>query len=102
MAREVAWLRAAVADLEEIGNYIGGDSPSCAKVVVNKLYDATLELQRFPHIGGAVPEWNDDRYRQRIVYSYRLIYRIISDERIEILTIIHGARLLPSDLRERR
>ena len=51
-------------------------------------------------MGGIVPEWDDDTLRQRIVYSDRLIYRV-RDERVEVLTVIHGARLLPGSIRSR-
>ena len=33
--------------------------------------------------------------RERFLYSYRLIYEI-SDERMDILAVIHGRRLLES------
>ncbi len=49
-----------------------------------------------------VPEWNDDAVRQRIIYSYRLIFRVLHDaRRIEVLAVIHGARLLPDEIHER-
>jgi plasmid stabilization system protein ParE len=102
MASKVIWLRAALADLEEIGNTIGANSPAYATIVVSKLYDATQDLKHFPRMGRRVPEWDDDKYRERIVYSYRVIYRIVSDERIELLGFIHGARLLPDEVRERQ
>jgi plasmid stabilization system protein ParE len=102
MAAKVVWLRAALADLERIGETIEIDSPAYAGVVVKKLYDATQDLSRFPRMGRRVPEWDDDAYRERIVYSYRVIYRIVSDERIELLGFIHGARLLPDEVRDRK
>jgi plasmid stabilization system protein ParE len=46
-----------------------------------------------------VPEVGDESIRQRIVHRYRIIFRICeSDGRIEVLAVIHGARLLPGDL----
>jgi addiction module RelE/StbE family toxin len=101
MACEVAWLRDAVSDLEEIGDYIARNSPSYSTVVVKTLYNAAIDLAQFPRMGRRVPEWDDDRYRERIVYSYRLIYRIVSDDRVEVLAYLHGARLLPDTLRAR-
>jgi len=47
-----------------------------------------------------IPEWGDESLREVYVHRYRLMYRVRED-RIEILTVIHGARLLPDDLRER-
>jgi toxin ParE1/3/4 len=102
MAAKIIWLREALADLEDIGKTIDANSPAYSTIVVTKLYDATQDLALFPRMGRRVPEWDDDRYRERIVYSYRMIYRIVSDERIELLAFIHGARLLPDEIRERK
>ena len=52
-------------------------------------------------MGRQVPERGDARYREKIVYSYRLIDRAVSPERIEVLAVIHGARLLPDVVRDR-
>ena len=71
-------------------------------MVVTRLYDAAMRLSEFPHMGRRVPEWDDERYRERIGYSYRLIYRVVSDERVKILGFIHGARLLPPSVRDRK
>jgi toxin ParE1/3/4 len=100
MAHQVAWLGAAVDDLEEIAAYIAQDSPRYAGIVTEKILTAARELAEFPNPGSIVPEWEDDSYRQGIVYSYRLIYRLKND-RVEVLTVIHGARLLPRSIRNR-
>jgi len=35
----------------------------------------------------------DERYRELIVRPYRIIYRVF-DDRVEIIAVVHGARLL--------
>jgi plasmid stabilization system protein ParE len=100
MDPKVVWLAAALDDLDEIASYIAQDSVSYAAAVVRKIRNAARDLSRFPRMGPRVPEWDDDNLRQRIIYSYRLIYRI-NDQRIEILCVIHGARLLPQSIRRR-
>ncbi len=100
MAHQVVWLSAAVDDLDEIATYIAADSPRYAGIVTEKILAGARELADFPHMGAIVREWNDEAYRQRIIYSYRLIYRIRPD-RVEVLTVIHGARLLPGSIRIR-
>ena len=97
---EVVWLSEALDDLDAIAEYIAADSPRYAAAVVEKFLAASGDLSQFPRMGPAVPEWDDETYRQRIVYSYRLIYRLRGD-RVEILAVIHGARQLPEDLRSR-
>jgi plasmid stabilization system protein ParE len=47
-----------------------------------------------------VPEWDDDAIRDVTVHSYRMIYRVRPGT-IEILAVIHGARVLPDEIRER-
>jgi plasmid stabilization system protein ParE len=44
-------------------------------------------------MGHKVAEFGLDAVRQRIVYSYRLIYRL-SEHVIEIVAVIHGSRLI--------
>ena len=61
---------------------------------------AAADLVRFPRMGRIAPEWNQENVRERIVYSYRLIYRIDA-EHIVILAVIHGARLLPVEIQDR-
>ena len=100
MDHQVIWLRGALDDLDDIAAYIAKDSPAAASKVVEKIRDASRDLAMFPLMGPRVREWDDDNYRQRIIYSYRLIYRV-STNRITILAVWHGARLLPNFLRRR-
>lgn len=61
-----------------------------------------MDLTQLPYSWNCVAEWNDESVRERIVYSYRLIYRIKEkDKIIEVLAVIHGARLLPDGIRFR-
>ena len=97
---KVVWLAAALDDLDAIARYIAADSPRYAASVVQAVKAASRDLRRFRRMGPVVPEWDDDSYRQRIIYSYRMIYRI-RGKRVEILAVTRGARLLPEDLRSR-
>jgi len=95
------WLRAAEQDLDAIADYIAHDSPAYASAIVQKMLAAATNLAEFPLIGKAVPEWSDTTIRELLIYTYRLIYRINKDS-VLVLAVIHGARLLPDVLRERR
>lgn len=96
----VVWLEAALDDLDAIADYISQDSPAFASVVVQKALSAARDLCGSARVGRRVPEWDDDTLRQRLVYSYRLIYRI-EPEKVVVLAVIHGARLLPDELKDR-
>lgn len=103
MAYQVVWTSGAIDDLDGIAAYIALDSPAHAAAVVSRMLECARSGAGFPLAHRAVPELGDDAVRQRIVYSYRLIHRVPQDaDRIEILAVIHGARLLPEDLRDRR
>ncbi|GJI87733.1 MULTISPECIES: type II toxin-antitoxin system RelE/ParE family toxin [Duganella] len=93
MARKIAWSEAATEDLEAIANLIAQDSPPNASKVVKKIVAAADGLGRFPHLGVVIPETNNPAIRQRIVFHYRLIYKVESDA-IVILAVIHSRRRL--------
>jgi len=102
MADQVSWLPSAIGDLEAIAAYIAADSPAHAAAVVARMLVCAAELPRFPRSCRRVPELDDHGIRERHVYSYRLIFRVCeAAQTIEVLAVIHGARLLPNDIRER-
>jgi plasmid stabilization system protein ParE len=51
-------------------------------------------LAAFPRSGRVVPEVADERIREIIHGHYRIVYKTLNND-VVILTIIHGARLLP-------
>src|ERR1051325_2219063 len=97
MAYEVEWSPRAVEDVEAIALYITADSTSYAAAVVKKIIDTARNLSYFPFAGRVVPEFGEENIREKLVYSYRIIYRI-QDETITIAAVIHGKRLLELDM----
>ena len=85
------WTEPAVADLENIQDYIARDSSEYANAVVERLILSVEQLQLFPASGRFVPEAKDPRVRELLVESYRVIYRVKKGA-VQILTIVHGAR----------
>jgi toxin ParE1/3/4 len=61
--------------------------------VVQKIIDVTRNLSNFPFSGRTVPELAEDTIREKLAYSYRIIYRIQGDT-VTIAAVIHGKRLL--------
>jgi len=90
MARAVVWTLAALDDLDRIAEYIARDSPAYAAVFVGEARAASRSLRVFAERGRVVPEFDDPEIRELFVGSYRLIYRV--GARIEVLTLVHGAR----------
>jgi len=93
MDTRVSWSPEALDDVDAIAAYIAKDSPFYASAVVQKLLDTAKNLGKFPYIGPIVPEVGEQIFRERFVYSYRLIYRVNDDE-VLIVAVIHGRRLL--------
>ena len=93
MEYRVTWSPEAVEDLESIAEYIERDSLFYAQSVVSKILEASRNIKEFPLIGRVVPEIGDENIRERFIYSYRLVYQI-RQQRILIVAVIHGKRLL--------
>lgn len=72
---------------------IARDSPAYASAVVEKILEAARNLNTFPLSGRVVPEFGDEMLREKLVYSYRIIYQV-QDQTVTITTVIHGKQLL--------
>jgi plasmid stabilization system protein ParE len=93
MDLEVKWSPEATEDLEAIAEYIARGSEFYARAVVTEALSVSRNIGEFPWIGRIVPEIGDEHIRERLLYSYRLVYRVES-MRILIVAVIHGKRLL--------
>lgn len=90
---KVKWSKDSIEDLKEICEFIALDSPYYAKIFNDRIFELVEHLESFPKIGRRVPESDDQNVRELIYKSYRIIYQIKEDH-LEIITIIHGSRLL--------
>ena len=92
---KVKWSPEALEDVESIAEYISRDSEFYARATLSKIIDLCESLTKFPQMGRMVPEFKDKKIRERLIYSYRLVYKI---ERtyILIVAIIHDKRLFNS------
>ncbi|MBN1359041.1 MAG: type II toxin-antitoxin system RelE/ParE family toxin [Sedimentisphaerales bacterium] len=90
---EVIWTTKAVEQVEQIGSFIEKDSPFQARRVVQLIIRETRKLREHPRIGKMIPEMERDRYRELRVFSYRILYKIISEDKIAVVGVVHGARL---------
>ncbi len=90
----VHWTRTAQGHLLAIHEYIAQDSPFYATRMVDRLTSRSSQIGAFPLAGRSVPEFERDDIREVIEGRYRLIDRNRPSQ-IDILAVIHGARLLP-------
>lgn len=91
---EVNWTAQALDDLKAIAIYISRDSKKYAILQIDRLFERADILQSQPRVGRVVPETNKPNIRELIEGNYRIIYRIVSSKRIDILTVYHSAQLL--------
>jgi toxin ParE1/3/4 len=91
---EIILAESAWNDLDSITNYIAQDSPRYAQEIGDRLFGRFEQLKEFPKSGRVVPEFRNEALRELIFNKYRIVYRIYSLERIVILRIVHGAKLL--------
>ena len=82
--------------LDDIHRHIAGDSPFYARRTVDKSTRRSRQIGAFPQSGRMVPEYQDIDVREVVEPPYRIVYRVTAD-RVDVLAVFHGARLLPSD-----
>jgi len=90
---EIRWAKRSITDIELIAEYISKDSVKYAELQVKLFFAVEQKLIQFPNLGRIVPELNRKNTREIIIGSYRLIYKIVSKSRIDIITVHHTKKL---------
>ncbi len=88
----INWTFQAKNDLKSIAEFIAKDSAVYAKRQVLKIRGRTEILKEQIRIGRIVPEIDNPDIRELIEGNYRIIYKVVSNNRIDILTVHHSAR----------
>lgn len=83
---KVIWAEPALLQLDTIAAYIALDKPDAARAVVQRILDATDQLERFKQLGRTVPELPIPSYRQVWIRPCWIYYRIDGDD-VRILHI---------------
>lgn len=89
---KIRWTEKASSHLQSIHEYIARDSKTYATRFIRSLIKATTKLETMPRIGRILPELENYGFREVIYQNYRILYRIIDDEGVEILAVLHSAR----------
>ena len=93
----VFWTNNAKRELRAVYNYIAQNSLRYAQGVVDRITRKTDRLATMPFLGSEVPEYEDPTIRELLEQSYRIIYRV-REESVDVLSVVHGARPLPSQI----
>lgn len=94
---KVHWTNNAIEHLVNIYEHIALNSPTYAKRMVDRITRRSEQIGDQSLSGRKVPEYETEDIRELIEKPYRIIYRIKSDQ-IDVLAVIHGARLLPEKI----
>lgn len=88
---KVVITNAAKADLVNIAEFISQNNPQRAISFVDELLDRCLSLSDMPRAYPLVSRYAHYGVRRCIHYDYLIFYRI-SEDFLEIIHILHGAR----------
>ena len=91
---KIIWTDSAIQDLNDIGDFISKDSIRYAEITVDKLFYSVSILEQHPFVGKITPEFEDETIRELIRGNYRIVYQIVNDFRVDILTVNNCARLI--------
>jgi toxin ParE1/3/4 len=94
---EIVWSPRATKDIDEIASYIAKDSLQYAQAQVRLFFSTAQVLESFPYRGRIVPEIGLSTIRQLLCGHYRIIYEVLKEDRIGILTVHHQSRLLKNN-----
>lgn len=81
----------ALADLDEIWEYIAEDSLDSADRVLGELDEAIRGLVPFPHQGHRRPDLTSRRLRFQTVRDFLIVYAP-DDKRLLVVAVLHGRR----------
>lgn len=92
--KKIVWTDEAVKRLFDIEEYISQDNPERAvKLIDDVIKHTETILSGNPEIGRTVPETENTSIRELVFNRYRIVYRL-NKNKIEILTVFEGHRLL--------
>lgn len=90
----IIWSAKAEKQLDNIFSYIASDSEFYAHHTIEQIIQQVESFLEHPKQGRKVPEYDRDAIREVFHHPYRIIY-LLAEKKIIILSVIHGARLLP-------
>jgi toxin ParE1/3/4 len=83
----------AIDDIEITAIYISQTSEKYAQMFVETIFSEVNYLSKHPLIGRFVPEFEEDTtLRELIRPPYRIVYRIVSIERIDIIRVLRSSQ----------
>jgi toxin ParE1/3/4 len=88
----VNWTDKAIGALDGIFDYLSHEAPLYATHIVQQIIGSVDRLEAHPLSGRVVPEAEREDIREVICQQYRIIYWLVSEERLDILGVLHSRR----------
>lgn len=83
-----------VHELDEQADYLAQYSTTRASLMVNRVFRQLDLLRQHSQLGRVVPEFRSEKVRELLYRQYRIIYRLVSAEWIDVLAFQTGLRPL--------
>lgn len=77
---EVIWTEPALADLNDIADYIALENPTAAKQLVQSVFSKVERLELFPTSGRIPAELEQHNYREVVASPCRIFYKQLNDK----------------------
>ena len=87
---KLIWTEEADIWIRDIFEYIHTENPDVAEKIVNDIYARTQDLIQYPKLGHIYENITDEEIRILLYGHYRIAYRIVSDDQIDVLGVFHG------------
>lgn len=91
----VIWTPRAQQRLQDLHDHIAEDQPVNASRWMARVLSRGEQIGDQPRSGRIVPEYQRETVREVFEGDYRIIYRVRSQQ-VDVLSVRHGARPLPS------
>ena len=97
--RKVEWSQLAVEQFNDTLNYLRRRNPVLARRVGRAILAKVDQIQRFPYAQRVAPGL-PSIFREAFVKNYRLLYRLVGDDKIRVLSVRHVRQrpLTPSEI----
>ena len=93
----IDWSNQVFGDIDSTADYLAQYSKPFARAFVDKVFEKVDHLKTFPEMGRMVPEIGGPKVRELIYKQYRIVYQIVSNNHIRILTVQHSSQPLSLD-----
>jgi len=91
---KIRWTNSGIEDLQATREFAAASSAAFAARLVERLIARTEILAAFPNSGRKVPEFGNPRIRELIEGNFRIVYRVVSNEQVDITRIHHTSQPL--------